>query len=85
MAHRERNHHEPTVFETANNPKVSDTIAPQTGHLTFQWFTKVPGVFASFDTVVKITQQTIAYRPVELAELTFSEIADLNRPSQALS
>jgi hypothetical protein len=85
MAHRKRNHHETIVFELANNPIVSDAIAPQTGHFTFQWFAKVPGVLASFDTVVKIIQQAIAYRPVELAELTFSEIADLNRPSQALS
>lgn len=77
-------HHYFLVLDVAKHSEVADTVSPDTGMITLQWLSEMPGVFAPLDPVVEPIQYSLLKRPVQFPQLPLSDIADLNGPAQGL-
>jgi len=72
------------VLNFAQHSIDTDSISPESGLVSLQWFSKMPGVLAPLDSIIKPVENPLFNRPVQFSQLPFSHIADLNRPGQVL-
>lgn len=77
--------HQSVVLNLADDAKITDTVAPESGQFTMQRFTKMAGITRSLKPRLQPIDDAGRSRTVELGELLLRKRRDFNRPGQALS
>ena len=68
------------LFDAAENPVVSDAIAPQARKLVEQWLAEVPRVRCARNALMQVTEDAALDRPVKFGKIAVGSIAELNLP-----
>ena len=61
MANSNGEHSQPIILNFADDAKISHPVTPDSYLVGLERHSKMSGVFAAFDAVMKIIQDTIAY------------------------